>query len=245
MAYTKTVWNDEVLGEAERFVIKNNAGSTVTSFAELLQCAITLWNTPTEAGTPVEEDAMNNIENGIYDLSRAAAYSVKGVAGSSTGDVADISASSDNTVLRRSGTSIGFGTVPNAALADHKEQVYIRVLWPDESVAVGDGAFYFNVPPYLAGNIVDFDIAIDTVSSSGLVTVQMAKCNSDHNGTYTDILSTKATVDVNEYSSLTASTPPVISSAAVISNDWLRIDVDVAGTGAKGLSVFFVIEKSA
>jgi hypothetical protein len=246
MAYTKTTWVDEVLSGAERFVIKDNAGAAPDAWADLAQCQISLYNTVTTAGTPVNAATMQNIEDGIYALSRAAGYSLKGVSGSSTGDVADITASSDNTVLRRSGSSIGFGTVPNAALADHKELVYLKVYWHDETISTGDGKLYFTVPAYLAGAIVDFDISIITASSSGLVTVQMANCGTTPVPTGgTDILSTRATIDVGEYTSMTAATQPVISNPTVSSGQFLRIDIDVAGTGAKGLDVFFVIEKSA
>lgn len=51
--------------------------------------------------------------NGITDtlIRQSAAYSVVGRSGSTTGNVADISAASDYQVLRRSGTSIGFGAI--------------------------------------------------------------------------------------------------------------------------------------
>lgn len=244
MAYTKTTWVDEVLSGAERFTIKDNAGAAPDAWADLAQCQISLQTTVTTAGTPVNATNMNNIENGIYNLSRGAGYSVKGVSGSSTGDVADIAAGSDNTVLRRTGGSVGFGTVPNAALVDHKELVYLKITWPDEAVETGNGKLFFCVPAYLAGAIVDFDISITTASSSGLVTVQMANCGNNPGATGTDILSTRATIDVGEYDSMHAAAAPVISNPNVVSGDFLRIDVDVAGTGAKGLDVFFVVEKS-
>ena len=58
--------------------------------------------------------------NGITDtmLRQSAGLSVIGRSANSTGDVADITAASDNEVLRRSGTSIGFGTVATGGIAD-------------------------------------------------------------------------------------------------------------------------------
>lgn len=53
--------------------------------------------------------ATNGISNTLFRQS--AAYSVVGRSASTTGDVADISAASDHQVLRRSGTSIGFGAI--------------------------------------------------------------------------------------------------------------------------------------
>ncbi len=59
-------------------------------------------------------------DNAILDtkLRDSAALSVIGRSANSTGDPADIVAASDGQVLRRSGTSIGFGTVATAGIAD-------------------------------------------------------------------------------------------------------------------------------
>jgi len=88
-------------------------------------------------------------------------------------------------------------------------------------------------------NLVDADAAVYTVSSSGTPTVQI------HNLTDTqDMLSTLITIDANEYSSYTAATQPVINASYddVATGDRLRIDVDVAGTGTKGLDVILTFQ---
>lgn len=321
MAYTKTTWVDEVLASAERFNIRDNVGATIHD-----NVAITLATSITTPGTSVDAANMNNIENGVYNLSRGAALSVKGIAGNATGDVDDIAAGIDGYVLRRSGTTLGFGQVAtagiadlaitaakianatitgtqlaagavtagkiasggisaagqfaagvvdsaalgsgaviagkiatggvsasgqiadgiitNVKLADHKELVYLKVIWFDENLVTGNGQLFFTIPAYIAGNIVDFDISVFTASTSGTPTVQAANCGSNPAAAGTDILSTRATIDVNEWSSMTAAVQPVISVPAVASGDVIRIDVDVAGTGTKGLDVFMVIEKS-
>jgi hypothetical protein len=53
------------------------------------------------------------------------------------------------------------------------------------------------------------------------------------------MLSTKLTIDANETDSSTAANAAVIDGAHddVATGDMLRIDIDVAGTGAKGLMV--------
>jgi len=58
----------------------------------------------------------NGITNAM--LRQSAGLSVIGRSANTTGDVADITAASDNEVLRRSGTSIGFGTVATGGIAD-------------------------------------------------------------------------------------------------------------------------------
>jgi len=59
-------------------------------------------------------------DNSVTDakLRDSAALSVIGRASNSSGDPADIAAANDGEVLRRSGTSIGFGTLATAGLAD-------------------------------------------------------------------------------------------------------------------------------
>lgn len=69
-----------------------------------------------------------------------------------------------------------------------------------------------------------------TVSSSGLVTV-------DVNVNGSTILSTKLTIDANEKTSVTAATALVMTSTAIADDDEITVDIDGAGTGAKGLIV--------
>jgi len=238
-AYVKTLWADEVLGGAERFDINTNGGTPIYADVEII-----LSTSVTTVGTSVNAANLNHLEDGVVAISSGAARTVKGVAGSVSGSVEDIVASVDGDVLRRSGTGIGFGKLANTSLLDHKELVYLKVFWFDESLVVGNGKMFFTVPAYLAGTIVDFDISVIHASSSGLVTVQAANCGSNPAAVGTDILSVRATIDVNEWSSMTAATQPVITSGAIVSGDVIRIDVDVIGTGALGLDVFFVVEKS-
>ena len=61
-----------------------------------------------------------------------------------------------------------------------------------------------------------------------------------HNETdVVDMLSVLITIDVAEVDSTTATTPPVIDTAVddVVTADIIRVDVDIAGTGTKGLEV--------
>ena len=60
-------------------------------------------------------------DNNVTDakIRDSAALSVIGRSANSTGDPADIAASNDGEVLRRSGTALGFGTLASAAFADN------------------------------------------------------------------------------------------------------------------------------
>jgi hypothetical protein len=103
------------------------------------------------------------------------------------------------------------------------------------AITTGDGKAYYRVPSALNGmNLVSVAAALTTVSSSGIPTIQIANVTDS-----VDMLSTKLTIDASETDSSTAATPAVIDGAHddVATADLLRIDIDVAGTGAKGLMV--------
>lgn len=79
-------------------------------------------------------------------------------------------------------------------------------------------------------------IALSTASSSGLPTVDINK-----NGA--TILSTKLTIDATEKTSVTAAAQAVVSSNSFNDDDEFTYDIDVAGTGAKGLKVTLRIQQ--
>lgn len=105
------------------------------------------------------------------------------------------------------------------------------------NITTGDGKAYIRIPAYLEGmNLVDVGASLSTVSSSGLVNVQIRRRRS---GVNADMLSTAITIDANEVDSFTAATPWVINTANddVTQGDQIYIDIDGAGTGAKGLCI--------
>jgi hypothetical protein len=113
--------------------------------------------------------------------------------------------------------------------------VVIKVIADDTALATGDGKCYFTVPVELNGwNLVTVGAHVYTVSSSGTPIVQL------HNLTDTaDMLSTRITIDANEKDSKDATAAAVIDTTHddVATGDEIRIDVDGAGTGTKGLEV--------
>ncbi len=117
----------------------------------------------------------------------------------------------------------------------NKQTVTILVTDPNGStLTTGDGAAFFRIPSTLNGmNLVAVAAHVTTVSSSGTPTIQIANVTDS-----VDMLSTRITINANEKDSSTASAA-VIDAAHddVATADELRIDVDVAGTGTKGLIV--------
>lgn len=113
----------------------------------------------------------------------------------------------------------------------------IKVISDTATLATGDGQFIFTVTEEegIAGlNLIHVKAYVTTVSSSGLPTVQVRNITQA-----VDMLSTKVSIDASEYSSDSAATPAVIDTANddIALGDRIAIDVDVAGTGAKGLGV--------
>jgi hypothetical protein len=114
--------------------------------------------------------------------------------------------------------------------------VQLQVSDPGGSaISTGDGKYFFRVPATLSGyDLVAVAAHVSTVSSSGIPTVQLRNVTDS-----VDMLSTKLTIDASEKDSSTAATPAVIDTTKddVATADEIAIDIDVAGTGAKGLIV--------
>ena len=115
--------------------------------------------------------------------------------------------------------------------------VAILVTDPNGSaISTGDGKAYFRANDYLAGmNLIGVGASVSTVSSSGPLTIQLRRVRS---GSPADMLSTRITIDVSETDSSTAASA-VIDAANddLLTADQIFIDIDSAGTGAKGLCV--------
>ena len=139
--------------------------------------------------------------------------------------------------LRRTDAELGYGRDqlfrrPRPARATH---MHIKVISDVQVLETGDGKFIFAISDDMDGmTLVDADAYVTTVSSSGLPTIQLRNITQA-----VDMLSTRITIDVSEFTSYTAAAPPVINVANddVAVADRIAIDVDVAGTGAKGLGV--------
>ena len=111
------------------------------------------------------------------------------------------------------------------------------------AVSVGDGKIYILIPDCVNGfDITGIRVELEVPSTSGTPTFMLARgrrATPTSAYTYADILATAITIDANEYSSETASTPYVIdpTKCDLQAGDKIRVDCDVAGTGAKGASI--------
>lgn len=110
------------------------------------------------------------------------------------------------------------------------------------AITVGDGKTYWTVPATFNGlNLTAVEASVTTVSSSGLPTVQLRRLRLTNPTTQSaaDMLTTKVSIDASEFNSKDATTAAVIdtSNDDVQTGDQIGVDVDVAGTGAKGLII--------
>lgn len=125
-------------------------------------------------------------------------------------------------------------------LATGDGNVVYQVLVTDpqgSALTTGDGKAYVRIDEEINGyNLTDAQGSLYVASSSGVPTIQ---CRRIRSASSADMLSTKLTIDANEVDSTTAATPRVIDTTKddVLTADQIAIDIDVAGTNAKGLNV--------
>ena len=117
------------------------------------------------------------------------------------------------------------------ALGNPLESIILALGDETTAISTGTSKVTFRMPYAFALTAVR--ASVNTVSSSGVVTV-------DINEGGTTILSTKLTIDASEKTSTTAATPAVISDANLADDAEITLDIDTAGTGAKGLKVILI-----
>lgn len=114
----------------------------------------------------------------------------------------------------------------------------IAIAVSDETTAITTGTAKVTFRMPYAFTITSVKASLSTASSSGLPTF-------DINEGGVTILSTKLSIDANEKTSTTAATAAVVSDAALAADAEMTIDIDVAGTGAKGAKVYLIGYRTA
>lgn len=109
----------------------------------------------------------------------------------------------------------------------------LLVACSDESTALtaGTAKVTFRMPYTL--KLTAARASLSTASSSGLVTV-------DINEGGASIFSTPLTIDASEKTSTTAATPAVLGDLTLADDSEMTVDIDGAGTGAKGLKITLI-----
>jgi hypothetical protein len=148
-----------------------------------------------------------------------------------------VTATADNTPARlavgTNGHRLEVASGESTGLKWAPDPVVLAVAVSDETTAIttGTAKVTFRMPFAMTVTAVRASLAV--ASSSGLPTFDINEGGST-------ILSTKLTVDANEKTSTTAATAAVISDSALADDAEITIDIDVAGTGAKGAKVYLI-----
>lgn len=142
------------------------------------------------------------------------------------------------------GTDATRAVTPDALAGSYAGKASVSALVQSGTITTGDGKIYILMPAKTNGmNLVGGHISVITTSSSGTPTVQIARgrqANATSAHTFNDMLSTRFTIDANEYSSLNATTAAVINGTYddIQTGDLIRVDIDVTGTGTANLYIY-------
>lgn len=196
--------------------------------------------TTEDSGTATSADLALTMAagEGINTTSTGSTVTITGEAASTT-NIGVVELADGNET--NTGTSATLAVTPDALAGSiHGSKImYIKCLAFDTAVAVADELAYITIPLELNGmNLVLAHACVYTKSSSGLPEITLER-SVDQGSNWTDMLSTSITIDENEFSSYEATTAPVIDGGQdnVATGYWIRVNVDTAGTGTKGLDV--------
>ena len=149
-----------------------------------------------------------------------------------------VTATADNTPARlavggTNGHRLEVASGESTGLKWAPDPVVLAVAVSDETTAIttGTAKVTFRMPFAMTLTAVRASLAV--ASSSGLPTFDINEGGST-------ILSTKLSIDASEKTSTTATTAAVISDTALADDAEITIDIDVAGTGAKGAKVYLI-----
>lgn len=112
-----------------------------------------------------------------------------------------------------------------------KEVLGVAITDEATALTTGTAKVTFRMP--YAMTLTNVRANVNTASSSGLVTV-------DVNEGGASIFSTTLTIDANEKTSTTAATTAVLSDTSLADDAEITVDIDSAGTGAKGLKIWLI-----
>ena len=121
----------------------------------------------------------------------------------------------------------------SAAAAANSAKTVLMIALGDEVTAITTGTAKVTFRMPFALTLTAIRASLTAASTSGLPTF-------DVNEGGNTILSTKLTIDQDEKTSETAATAAVISDTALADDAEVTIDIDVAGTGAKGAKIYLI-----
>ena len=241
-ALSTTSFGRSLLALADAAALRTAAAvgtvSTLASDTDGTLAANSDSNVATQKATKTYADLKLAKASNLSDVANAATAfgNIKQAASDSATGVVELATAAETTT----GTDATRAVTPDGLAGSEFGVKLVEIMASDMTTAIttGDGKAGFMVPASMNGmNLVRAHAALlGAQSSSGTPTVQLRRVRS---GSAADMLSTKITIDANESTSHTAATAPVIDTANddAATADLIYVDVDVAGTGAKGLLV--------
>ena len=209
--------------------------SSATVKATINQVLANLSATNLTSGT-VPLARLSGITNTEISNSAAIAWSKINKAGSALSDIdshlTDFPDQSGNTdkVLKTSGTALSWGW---------PEECFV-IACSDETTSITTGTAKVTFRAPFAFTIKRIPRAtLSTASTSGVPEVNIKVGG-------VSIFTAKLKIDVNEKTTTTAANPATLTSStiSVTDDDEITIDIDTAGTGAKGLKVYLYYVRS-
>lgn len=237
-----SVTNDAQLKIASNLSDLNNAGTARTNLG-LGSIATQAANNVTITGgsiTGITDLAIADGGTGASDAATAFGNLKQAASDTATGVVELATTSEINT-----GTDTGRVLTPDAFAGSNFGKRVIGILVSDpqgSAITTGDGKAGVRIPASMNGmDLVAVAMSVSTVSSSGIPTVQLRRSrrSSATARSDADMLSTKLTIDASEFDTVDAAAAAAINTSNddVQTGDVIYVDIDVAGTGAKGLFV--------
>ena len=173
------------------------------------------------------------INTGTDDAKFATAKAIEDSNLAKTSDIPTVASSSDINTGTDNAKFVSADAIAGANIG--KRIMTVKVFADDTAVTTGNGKVIMVIPLELNGmNLTQAEAMVSTVSSSGLPTIQIRNVTDS-----VDMLSTRITIDATEYTSYDATARSAVDGTHddVATGDRIAIDVDVAGTGAKGLEI--------
>lgn len=187
----------------------------------------TTWEDSPSVATPITAAELNRMETGIDQAHDELALLAPLASPTFTGNVVVPDADAATEAMNRQTSDARYA--PKATFP-----VLIGIALSDETTTITTGTAKACIHAPFAFTLTAVKAEVNTVSSSGVVTVDI----NEGAGAGTTLLSTKLTIDASEETSATAATPAVISDSAIADDARITFDIDGAGTGAKGLKVW-------
>jgi hypothetical protein len=149
-----------------------------------------------------------------------------------------ITATADNTPARlavgaTNGHRLEVASGESTGLKWAPDPVVLAVAVSDETTAITTGTAKVTFRMPFAMTVTAVRGSLSTASSSGTPTFDINEGGSS-------ILGTKLSIDANEKTSTTAASAATITDSALADDAEITIDIDTAGTGAKGAKVYII-----